>query len=246
MSPSSISSGSRPSRAACELAAVLAQLGRDVLHAEALEDLLLGREGLRLAGLVVRDAVLAHVEAAPDRLGPQRLVVPARAGEVLEQVAEGLLGHDAEVHRQAGVRHGLGAGLAEGGHGVDRLQAGERLGERGRVARRGDDVEVLHGVGEPPRAPGQLHADRGGVVAEGGDELLAHRERLRQDHPRLGAPVGAGGERGEHVLLGLLAEALHVLQLAALRRAAEVLDRVDAQLVVEQLGALRAQARGCG
>ena len=84
-----------------QLAAVLAQLGRDVLHPEPLVDLLLGREGVGLAALVVGDAVLAHVQAAPDRLGAQRLVVLARPGEVLEQVAERLLGHHAQVHRDA-------------------------------------------------------------------------------------------------------------------------------------------------
>ena len=47
-----------------ELAAVLAQLGLDVGEAEARVDLLLGREGLRLAGRVVEDAVLGDVQPA--------------------------------------------------------------------------------------------------------------------------------------------------------------------------------------
>ena len=54
------------------------------------------------------------------------------AREVLEQVAEGLLRHDPQVHRQARVRDRLGTGLARGRDGVDRVQPGERLHERGR------------------------------------------------------------------------------------------------------------------
>ena len=79
MSSSSIRSGSLPFARGLELAAVLAQLGRDPLHAEQLVDLLLGRARVRVAALVVGDPVLGHVEAALDRLGAQRLVVPARA-----------------------------------------------------------------------------------------------------------------------------------------------------------------------
>ena len=224
-----------------ELAAVLAQLGRDVLHAEPLVDLLLGREGLGAAALVVGDPVLAHVQAAPHRLGAQRLVVLPGAREVLEQVAEGLLRHDPEVHRQPGVGDRLRAGLAGRRDRVDRVELRERLHERGRVARRHDDVEVLHGVRAAPGAARQLHAQGGRVVAQRGHHLLAHRERLREQHARLGAAVGARRQRGQDVLLGLRAEALHVLELAALGGAAQVVDRVHPDLVVEQLGALGAE-----
>ena len=92
MSPSSISSGSSPSRAAASSSPRFSRSSGGMnSHAEPLVDLLLGRERLGLARLVVRDAVLAHVEAALHRLGAERLVVPAGAGEVLEQVPEGLL-----------------------------------------------------------------------------------------------------------------------------------------------------------
>ena len=79
MSSSSTSVGQPALARGLELAAVLAQLGRDELHPEPLVDLLLGREGLGPAALVVGDPVLAHVQAAPHRLGAQRLVVLARS-----------------------------------------------------------------------------------------------------------------------------------------------------------------------
>ena len=50
--------------------------------------------------------------------------------------------------------------------------------------------------------------------------------------------VGPGRKRGEHVLLGLLPEAGHVLEAALLRRGAQVVERGDAELLVEQPRAL--------
>ena len=95
-------------RRSLELAAALAQLGRDPRHAEPLVDLLLGRAERRLAGRVVEDPVLGDVQAAADRRLAQLHVVLARAGEVLEQVAElgGL--DDAQVDGQAACACGRG------------------------------------------------------------------------------------------------------------------------------------------
>jgi hypothetical protein len=61
-SPPRSGAGSRR-RGRLELAAVLAQLGRDPRQAEALVDLLLGRAAVRLAGRVVEDPVLGDVQA---------------------------------------------------------------------------------------------------------------------------------------------------------------------------------------
>ena len=108
-----------------ELAAVLAQLGRDPLHAELLVDLLLGRAGDRVAALLVGDPVLAHMQAALDGGRPQRLVVPARAGEVLEQVPECLLGHDAQVDGQPRMRQRLRPGLPRGVQDVDGVRGSQ-------------------------------------------------------------------------------------------------------------------------
>ena len=64
-------------RSEVELAAVLAQLGRDPRQAEALVDLLLGRAAVRLAGRVVEDPVLGDVQpAAHGRLAQRHVVLP--------------------------------------------------------------------------------------------------------------------------------------------------------------------------
>ena len=186
MSSSSTSSGSSPSRAASQLAAVLAQLGRDVLHAQPLVDLLLGRAGVRLAALVVGDAVLAHVQPAPDRLRAQRLVVLARAGEVLQQVAERLLRHHAQVHRHARVGDGPRAGVARGVHHVDLGELLEGLDEGRRVGGGRHHVQVLAVVGHPARAARQL--DPRGVRAAGPSTIPSPtRQRLGEQEARAAA-----------------------------------------------------------
>ena len=82
-----------------QLAPPLAQLRLDVGVAEALVDVLLGRAELDLAALGLGDPVLGDREAAGHRLFAQLHVVGLGAGEVLEQVAEGLRGDDPQVDR---------------------------------------------------------------------------------------------------------------------------------------------------
>ncbi len=60
------------------------------------------------------------------------------------------------------------------------------------------------------------------------------------------SPSAPAAERGQHVLLGLGAEAGHGAQLLGLGGRLEVVQRGDAQLVVQQLGALGAQAGDAG
>ena len=101
MSPSSTSSGSLPSRAARQLAGALAKLRLDVGVAEPLVDLLLGRAAMHLAALGLGDPVLGDREPARDRVLAQLHVVRGGAGEVLEQVAEGIGGDDPQIDRDA-------------------------------------------------------------------------------------------------------------------------------------------------
>ena len=87
-----------------ELAAVLAQLGRDVRVAEVRVELLLVGSRELLARLGGRDGVLGDGEAAAHGVLAQRDVVVLRAGEVLEQVAVRLRRDDAKVEPEALVR----------------------------------------------------------------------------------------------------------------------------------------------
>ena len=132
MSSSSTSSGSLRVARGLELAAVLAQLRRDPVHAEQLVDLLLGRARVRRLRRVVGDAVLRDVEAALDRRGAQRLVVLLRPGQVLEQVAEVLGRDDPQVDADAVVRDRARAGLPGRARLGDQRQRAERVRQRPR------------------------------------------------------------------------------------------------------------------
>ena len=70
------------------------------------------------------------------------------------------------------------------------------------------------------------------------DELLGDRLRARQQPARLRRPVVPGGERLEQLLLRLGAEPAQAAQLLRLGRGAELVERVDPELVVEPAGAL--------
>ena len=173
-----------------ELAAVLPQLRLDVGQAQRGVDRLLAGALERLAGGVVEHAVLRHVQAAPHGRLAQRHVVRARAGEVLEQVAELLGRDDAQVDLDA--RCGSGPARRRCPMpATDSISgsADERLDQRVRVGRRGDDVEVLAGVGHAPRRAGQLDLGRTR------DARAAPRRSARRPPARGRAPRGARPRR---------------------------------------------------
>ena len=205
MSLSSTSSGSAPSRAACELAHVLAQLGRDPGIAEPLVHGLFGLVREDLAGLGVLDAVLGDRELLADGLLTEGDVVRLGAGEVLEQVAVRLGRDDAEVepkalvgdHRRLRVplRHDL----------LDPGELGEVLRQRGRVAGRGDDVEVSHLLLEAPHAACLTHLVGCGMLAKNGDDSPHCRQRATEQRLLLDL-LARRRKRAQDVLLGLRAE----------------------------------------
>ena len=85
-----------------------------------------------------------------------------------------------------------------------------------------------------------------GCSRSAGHHRLADLQRLGQQRARLLLAVGPGGQRRQHVLLGLGAEPGHRAQLLGLGRLLEVVQRCDAQLVVQQLGPLGPQAGDAG
>ena len=165
-----------------ELAAPLAQLGRDPRQAEPLVDLLLGRAAQRLARRVVEDPVLGDVQAAAHGRLAQRDVVRLGAGEVLQHVAELVGLDDLEVDPHAGVGGHARAGVARRLDRLDERQLAQRAGQRGRVGRGGDDVDVLDRVGHAPQRARDLDALGGRVRAQG----------ARRSGRRPAAPARAG------------------------------------------------------
>ena len=226
-----------------ELAAALAQLGRDPRQAEPLVDRLLARAAQRLARFVVEDPVLGDVQAAADRALAQRHVVGLGAREVLEHVAELVGLDDLEVDLHPRVGGHAGARVARGLHGLHELELAERARERLRVAGRGDDVEVLDGVGAAAQRAGHLDPVARGMLAQGGEDLLRDRLGAREHHP-WGRPARGlvAGQRLLELRLGLQPEAAQLPDRARLERRPQRVQRVDAELVVELAGALGPEA----
>ena len=161
-----------------QLAAVLAQLGRDPRQPEERVDLLLGRAAVRLAGRVVEDAVLGDVQAAADDRLAQRHVVVLRAGEVLHDVAELVGLDDAQVERDARVRARPRRVVLGARRLLDEADLAERGEQRGRVGRGRDDVEVLDRVDHAPRRARELDA-----VRRPGARAAPRRSRRRPRAP---------------------------------------------------------------
>ena len=157
-----------------ELAAALAQLGRDPLQPELGVDLLLGRAARGLARRVVEDPVLGDVQALAHRGLAQGDVVRLGAGEVLEHVAELVGLDDLDVHLHARVGHHARAGLALLVHGLDQLELAQRRREAGRVGGGDDDVDVLDGVGHPAQRAGDLDPVHAGMRAQRAGDLVGH------------------------------------------------------------------------
>ena len=175
-----------------QLAAALAQLRLDVGVAEALVDLLLGRAELDLAALGLGDPVLGDREAAGDRVLAQLHVVGLGAGEVLQQVAEGL--RAATIRRSTEIAvvglgaHAVGARFAGGG---DQRVAGEVLGQRRRLLGGGDQVDVLAGLGPAPHRAGDLDPVGRRVLAQRRGQLLGDRPHRREQQRGPGASPGS-------------------------------------------------------
>ena len=112
-----------------------------------------------LAALDVLDAVLADLEPCAHRRLAERHVVVLGAGEVLEQVAVHLRRDHAQLDHRAVVGDGRDPVVAPRGDLGHPLLGDERLGSREPVGHRGDDVDVLPGLGEPAQAAGGLAPD---------------------------------------------------------------------------------------
>ena len=191
-----------------ELAGVLPQLRRHELVAEEPVELLLGGERLHLAGLGDRDAVLRDRETAADRLLAERDVVLLRAGEVLQQVAEALRRHDAQVEPEPLLRHDRRLRVAVRDDLEHARQGREERRQRGRVGRRGDHVEVSEALAPAAHAAGLRHLDRRRMRAKRLDHVAYDREPDAEQASPRGVVSDPLLERLQDLLLAPLAQAL--------------------------------------
>ena len=255
--PSALASSSLPAvapaalalcRASLQLPPVLPQLRRDVGEAESLVDLsLLARACMHAAGRVVADPVLGYVQSAPDRRFAQRRVVWARAGEVLQQVAELAGFGDLQVDADARVGTPLCPGLARGGHLLDLRQLGEALRASVvgfvvvairsmsftlSVIRRADPASCTCVPG-PPRSIRPAASVSPSSIACGSNRRLAARS---------GVSAGIRSSAANTLASNFGPSPFAVRSRCAKRSLAQLLDRVDFQLRIQQPRALGPEA----
>jgi hypothetical protein len=166
-----------------------------------------------------------------------------RAREVLEEVAERLGRHDAEVEAEPVARDDGRLGVALGGDVDYPLQACKVPCQFGGVARARDDVEVAEGL--LPAAHRPCFRDRDGrrQLPQRGDRRLHCRQpRAEQVPPRLRA-LGLVRERGENLLLALRPEAGERAQPLGLGCRLELVERLDAELAPDASRRLGAETR---
>ena len=165
----------------CELDRALADLGRHRLVAEVAVDLVLVVGLEDLAALDGLDAPLRDLQTALDRVLAHRDVVGLRAGEVLQEVAEGGGRDDAQVDLHAVVRDDRALRIAAADDlRRDRLLA-EPADQRGRLVGGGDQVDVADHLHAAAQRPGlATRARRSAVPAD----------------PRGSSPTGAARARG--------------------------------------------------
>ena len=132
-----------------------------------------------------------------------------RTGEVLQQVAVALGRHDPEVEPEAVLGDDGRLGVAVGDDLGDPGQADEMSRQRRRVGGGRDHVEVAEGLASPPERcrPRRLRP-RSDARESAVDHLTHDRQPAPEEATLLGLLPGAGGKRGEDLLLSLRAEPL--------------------------------------
>ena len=213
-----------------DLAGVLAQLRRNEgqLERRVHRGLALARE----TAVAVEEPVLVQLEPGLDGDPPQLQVVRLAAGEIDQRGAEALGGHDAQVGvhpvREPHQRLALAARVDAD----DFRQVGERLGQRARIARRRQEVEITDALLAAPQRARDLDARDARDVAElrrqPARELGGFAERV---------PRGRGSEQSdarENPALGALAEVRERAHALRTARGFELRHVAHSELFVER------------
>ena len=226
-----------------QLAAVLAQLRRDVGIAEVRVHglLVLGAEDL--AGLGGRDPVLGDREAPSNRVLAKSDVVLLRAGEVLEQVAVRLGWDDAEVEAEPVVRDHRRLRVALRDDVRDPVELREVVDQRRRVGRGSDDVEVAERLTAAANRAGLGDLHGCWMLAENRDDGEHGRQSLPEEPARLARVFRRLGERLQDLRLGRRAEAGKGAHSLALGRGLQLVQGRHPELLPDPARRLRAEPR---
>ena len=203
------------------------------------------RSGVDLAALDVGDPVLGDREPHRHRALAQLDVVLLRAGEVLQQVAELLGRDDPQVDARSRCGSGPGAPSRPGlpASAISGCSA-RRAASARRLARGGDQVDVLAGLGPAPRRAGDLDLVGGGVLAQRRRPAprrprSTSESRRRSPAPSVAEPLERRRARSPRPSRP---RPLTSRSSPLLGRLAQLLERGDPELVVEPPRGLRAEA----
>ncbi len=222
-----------------ELAAPLAKLGRNLRETQRVVDVRLGPPGHERSVVHAKEPVLVQLEPARDGPVAQRDVVRFRAGEVLHRRAAAFFGHEPEIGLNAAPEpHArLRVSLAE--NPLDQLVHREGR-HHVRVVPRREDVDVARRVRAAPDAADVVEHDRRAFRAQVVEQQTGGLGGIGQQVPAgVLLPLGA---RPENELFLLRSQPFQAAHAAVAARGLELLDRLDAELRVEQRNRLRADA----
>ena len=162
-----------------------------------------------------------------------------RAGEVLQEVAEALRGHDAQVEPEALLRHDRRLRVAVRDDLEHARQRREERGQRCRVGRGRDHVEVSEALAPAAHAAGLGHLDGHRVRAK----RLDHVANDRQPDPEQAPPRRIVShpllERRQDLHLAPLAQPLEVTQATLVRGSAQLGQAGHSELAPDPRGRLR-------
>src|SRR5579859_899617 len=139
---------------------------------------------------------------------------------------------DHEVHLRAVAQDHARLVAARCEHAVDRWQGVEGRDERLRVVRRREEVEIADRGASPAERTRRLQPSNPRHVAQPGEQLADQLVGVVEQEP--GAALLDPRDSLEDALLGAGGEALEATQLPLLGGGAQLLDRADAELVVQQ------------
>ena len=215
-----------------DLAAVLPQRRRDPRQAQAFVDLLLGLGDDQVAGLRLEQAVLVQLQPLAHRHLADPDVVRLRAGEVDHRGAPGLERDDAQVDLQPGPCEHGGLRIAARDDSVDDAVAGEGLHDRAGVVRGDEEVDVADRLPHPAQRPGVRRPPHAESIApsRSSSSSASSRAALTSTRP----PDSCTRWTPARMFSSVFFEnPFSSVRLPRLRGGDQVLDVVDAELLVE-------------
>jgi len=219
-----------------KFAEVLAQFGRDVHQAKLLENLPF-RLALDQQGGVARfdvgfeQAVFVEPQAALDGALAHDDVMLLAAGEIGEGEGKFRVAYHAQIRLDAALQHDTGLGIALGADADDARLRGEKLDDGGRVARRGEKINVANDLLAAAQTAGGAAARDVRMLAQAGEDRFGGKQGVAVEMAR--GVLAAEIYSGEDVGLRFFTKAGQFRDFSLLTGGFQLFGAFEAELVVE-------------